>query len=206
MSRRRVRVAARKFTTWSPHWFSSWVCLLLITSGCLSGCLVLPVAGGEQAGVFQVFEPKSKVEDTGVGLSGYWFRDQQPGLFLQLQSAFSGAVSGVEYASLPVGSDGDPVTARERHGVTIAAGPTWKFNQYLSVYGGLGVGSVSRWEERWDADLVLSPTGYYHTDAGTTSELHWTFGSLIQISDGWVIDVGYGTFSDSVHVGLGYRY
>jgi opacity protein-like surface antigen len=183
-----------------------WVYFLLIAGVGLSGCMVLPVPGGEQAAVFQVFEPKSRVEDTGIGLSGYWFRDQQLGVFLQLQSAFSGAVSGVEYPSLPVSSAGDPVTAREQHGLTIAVGPTWKFNEHLAVYGGLGVGSVSRWEERFDGDLLLSPTGYYHHDAGTSSDLHLTFGSLIRIGDGWVIDAGYGTFSESVHVGLGYSY
>jgi hypothetical protein len=39
-----------------------------------------------------------------------------------------------------------------------------------------------------------------------SSDLHLTFGSLIRIGDGWVIDAGYGTFSESVHVGLGYSY
>ncbi len=195
-------MAARKSTPLVP----CWVYFLLIASVALPGCMILPVAGGEQAAVFQVFEPKSRVEDTGIGLSGYWFREQQLGVFLQLQSAFSGTVSGVEYSSLPAASTGDPVTAREQHGLTIAVGPTWKFNEHLAVYGGLGVGSVSRWEERFDGTTGLSDTGYYHYDAGTSSDLHLTFGSLIRIGDGWVIDAGYGTFSESVHVGLGYSY
>lgn len=179
---------------------------LLVGMLCLHGCAVLPVTGGEQAGVFQVFEPGAKMKDTGVGFAGYWFRDQQPGVFLHLQTSFSGAVSGIGVGNLPVAGEADPVTSQEVHGVSIAVGPTWRVNDQLSVYGGLGVGSISVWEERFDVDLEVSPTGYYHYDRGTESGLHATIGSLIHLGDDWILDVGYGSYGESIHVGLGYSY
>jgi hypothetical protein len=180
--------------------------LAIACSGVISGCAILPVPEGEKVGVFQLFEPKIRLQDTGVGFAGYWLGKGQPGVFLHLQTSFSGAVSGVRYGDLPVEAMGDPVTDREHHGATLAAGPTWKVNDQLSIYGGIGIGAVSRWEERFDADLVLSPTGYYHHDLGTDTGFHAVFGSLFQLGGGWVLDAGYGTYSESVHVGIGFSY
>lgn len=177
------------------------VSLLLV-----AGCAVLPVSDGEQAGVFQVFEPHGDLTEMGVGFGGYWFRDQQPGAFIQLQASYSGSVTGVHYPALPSEGVGDPITARERNGALFAIGPTWRVNDRMAVYGGLGIGSSSEWIERIDGDLELSPTGYYHYEGDREYGLHGSIGSLLQLGGGWILDVGYGSYSDAVHFGIGYSY
>ena len=172
----------------------------------ISGCLSLPISDGQQAGVFQGFEPHGKLTEMGVGFGGYWFRDQQPGAFVQIQASYSGSVTGVHYTDLPVEGTGDPVTARERNGALVAMGPTWKVNDLLVVYGGLGIGSSSQWIEKFDADLELSPTGYYHYEGDRKYGIHGSVGSLLQLGEGWILDVGYGSYSDAIHLGIGYSY
>ncbi|MEE2882691.1 MAG: hypothetical protein VYD70_03105 [Planctomycetota bacterium] len=185
--------------------------LLLASLVAVTGCAVVPVGGGTQAGVFQVFEPHGKLSDTGVGFAGYWFRDHQVGTFLHVQTSYSGSVTGVHHSSLPAEGVGDPVTARERNGVIIAIGPTWKVNEKMTVYGGLGIGFSSQWTERFDVDYEtasdpLSPTGYYHYKGDKERGFHATFGSLLQLGGGWIVDLGYGSYGDAAHVGLGYSY
>ena len=182
----------------------SWVlvaCVILF-----SGCAVLPVTGGKQAGVFQTFEPHGKLTEMGVGFAGYWFREQQSGAFIHLQASYSGSVTGVHYPSLPAEGAGDPITAREKNGALLAIGPTWMVNDRLAVYGGMGIGSSSTWTERQDATLELSPTGYYHYEGDRDLGLHGTCGALLQLGEGWIVDLGYGSYSDAIHVGLGYSY
>ncbi|MGE4618456.1 MAG: hypothetical protein AAEJ04_01455 [Planctomycetota bacterium] len=174
--------------------------------GLVSGCTILPVSGGSQTGVVHVFEAKEKPSEVGVGFAGYWFRDQQLGAFVHLQASYSGSVTGVHYSDLPAEGAGDPITAVEKNGALLAIGPTWKVNEELVVYGGLGVGTSSKWTERFDADLELSPNGYYHYEGDRDVELHATLGSLLQLGGGWVMDLGYGSYSDALHVGFGFSY
>ena len=182
------------------RFFGIWIllgCLLVVT-----GCVVMPVGAGNQAAVFQVFEPNGKLSDTGVGFAGYWFRDQQPGTFIHLQTSYSGSVTGVRYPGLPAGGSRDEVTGRERNGAIIAVGPTWRVNDKMAVYGGIGIGFSSQWIERFDADMER----YYHYKGDKDRGLHATFGSLLQLGGGWIVDLGYGTYADAMHVGFGYSY
>ena len=191
------------------RFFGIWImlgCLMVVT-----GCVVIPVGAGNQAAVFQVFEPNGKLSDTGVGFAGYWFRDQQPGTFIHLQTSYSGSVTGVHYPELPSEGVGDVVTGRERNGGIIAVGPTWRVNDKMAVYGGIGIGFSSQWTERFDVDYEtasdpLSPTGYYHYKGDKDRGFHATFGSLLQLGGGWIVDLGYGTYADAMHVGFGYSY
>lgn len=90
---------------------------------------------------------------------------------------------------------------------SLMAGPSYRFNELVSIYGLLGVarGKVD-WHYRNAAD------GYY--GAGSESKTDFAYGAGIQIAPAanWTIDAGYeGSKIDRVkvngfNIGVGYRF
>lgn len=95
---------------------------------------------------------------------------------------------------------GKVITTTQRH-YSVSAGPSFRFNDYLSVYALAGIGQI---------------TSTVSTRSGKSSDRHTavSYGAGIQINpvSNWVIDVAYeGTGSDDWRtsafiVGVGYRF
>ncbi|MFJ5506093.1 Ail/Lom family outer membrane beta-barrel protein [Pectobacterium carotovorum] len=87
---------------------------------------------------------------------------------------------------------------------SVMAGPSYRFNEYVSVYGlaGIGYGKTS-WEE-----------GAAVRQSGSESKSSFAYGAGIQITPvaNWAIDIGYEgtkiyeTRVDGFNIGVGYRF
>lgn len=87
---------------------------------------------------------------------------------------------------------------------SLMAGPSYRFNEYVSVYGLAGIGrGKSSWEE---GDAVR--------ESGSESKSSFAYGAGIQITPvaNWAIDIGYEgtkiyeTRVDAFNIGVGYRF
>ncbi|CPR15325.1 Ail/Lom family outer membrane beta-barrel protein [Brenneria goodwinii] len=87
---------------------------------------------------------------------------------------------------------------------SLMAGPSYRFNDIVSVYGLAGIGyGKSSWEE-----------GDVMRQSGSEKKTSFAYGFGVQVApvENWVIDVGYeGTKifdarADSFNVGVGYRF
>ncbi|MBN3180838.1 Ail/Lom family outer membrane beta-barrel protein [Pectobacterium brasiliense] len=88
---------------------------------------------------------------------------------------------------------------------SLMAGPSYRFNEYVSVYGLAGIGrGKSTWEEDGDA----------FRQSGSESKSSFAYGAGIQITPvaNWAIDIGYEgtkideTRVDGFNIGVGYRF
>lgn len=87
---------------------------------------------------------------------------------------------------------------------SLMAGPSYRFNEYVSVYGLAGIGrGKSSWEE-----------GDAFRQSGSESKSSFAYGAGIQITPvaNWAIDIGYEgtkiyeTRVDGFNIGVGYRF
>lgn len=88
---------------------------------------------------------------------------------------------------------------------SLMAGPSYRFNDYVSIYGlaGVGHGKVD-----WKYDYGA------FADSGSEKETRFAYGAGIQITPvaNWAIDIGYEgtkvyeTRVDAFNVGVGYRF
>ncbi|MEC5320645.1 Ail/Lom family outer membrane beta-barrel protein [Brenneria populi subsp. brevivirga] len=87
---------------------------------------------------------------------------------------------------------------------SLMAGPSYRFNDTVSIYGLAGIGyGKSSWEE-----------GDEFRQSGSESKSSFAYGFGVQIAPAanWVIDVGYegtkiyDTRADGFNVGVGYRF
>ncbi|MDG2085179.1 MAG: hypothetical protein P8K66_09505 [Planctomycetota bacterium] len=186
------------------QFFISMIGLLGLVA--LTGCVILPEGEGSAASTIQYFEAEGSLEGTGVGFAGYWIRENQPGVFLQLQTLRNGVVGGEELSDLPSGSGGDPVTGQEQLGWCLSAGTTWEINETCSIHAGLGLGFSETWQEQFDSDLILGSAGFYNTSNGQSFDLEACAGAMFKLGNSWVLDTGYNTFSEALYLGLGYSY
>ncbi len=88
---------------------------------------------------------------------------------------------------------------------SLMAGPSYRFNDVVSVYGLAGIGrGKSTWEEDGDA----------FRQSGSESKSSFAYGAGIQITPvaNWAIDIGYEgtkideTRVDGFNIGVGYRF
>ncbi|MDX5629928.1 MULTISPECIES: Ail/Lom family outer membrane beta-barrel protein [unclassified Brenneria] len=88
---------------------------------------------------------------------------------------------------------------------SLMAGPSYRFNDIVSIYGLSGIGyGKSSWEE---GDIVSRRSG-----SENKSSFAYGFGVQIAPTDNWVIDAGYegtkiyDTRADGFNIGVGYRF
>ncbi|WP_409309235.1 Ail/Lom family outer membrane beta-barrel protein [Pectobacterium sp. B1J-3] len=87
---------------------------------------------------------------------------------------------------------------------SLMAGPSYRFNDIVSIYGMAGIGyGKSSWEE-----------GDEYRESGSKKKSSFAYGAGIQITpiENWAIDIGYegtkiyDTRVDGFNVGVGYRF
>ena len=183
-----------------PRHLGFLLILPLLLASC--GCTLVSGTPSKATTVFG-FNPSHRFgSGVGLGLGHYHFSEESIGYFVEGKSFFSGNVSGFEYHSQPAGSAGDPVTGEERNGASVNGGLTWMPSAQVVLYGGAGFGYLSVRQERFDANGILGPGGFYHF--GEDSEIEPTFvvGGLYLI-DRWILQLGYDVWADAGKIGFG---